>query len=104
MEILKNIASSLTDGFTNGAQEQAGGGVKGSNSIVQEVITVLVWIVGIASVIVIIYGGILFTTSAGDSGKVKKGKDAILYGIVGLIIAILAYVIVGFIFQNIGIK
>ncbi|MBQ1344578.1 hypothetical protein IIY59_02530 [Candidatus Saccharibacteria bacterium] len=103
MNTLKELASALKDGF-DGAQEQGGGGVKGSDTLVKDVITTLVWIVGIASVIVIIYGGILFTTSAGDSGKVKKGKDAILYGIVGLLIAILAYVIVGFVFQNIGVK
>ena len=103
MNSLMKIASALNDGF-NGAQEQSGGGVKGSDALVKDVITILVWIVGIASVIVIIYGGILFTTSAGDSGKVKKGKDAILYGIVGLLIAILAYVIVGFVFQNIGVR
>jgi len=103
MNTLKELASALEEGF-DGAQTQGGGGVKSSDTLVKDVITKLVWIVGIASVIVIIYGGILFTTSAGDSGKVKKGKDAILYGIVGLVIAILAYVIVGFIFENIGIK
>ena len=45
----------------------------------------------------IIYGGIIYTTSGGDPGKVKKGKDTIIYGIVGLIIAILAFVIVNFV-------
>ena len=40
---------------------------------------------------------IIYTTSGGDPGKVKKGKDTIIYGIVGLIIAILAFVIVNFV-------
>ena len=45
----------------------------------------------------IIYGGVLYTTSAGDPGKVKKAKDTILYGIIGLVIAVLAFAIVNFI-------
>ena len=45
----------------------------------------------------IIYGGIQYTTSAGDSGKVTNAKNTILYAIVGLIVSILAYAIVNFV-------
>ena len=67
------------------------------NNVVQTIITILIWLVGVLAVIMIIYGGIIYTTSGGDPGKVKKGKDTIIYGIVGLIIAILAFVIVNFV-------
>jgi hypothetical protein len=67
------------------------------NTIVRTIINVIVYIVGLLAVIMIIYGGILYTTSAGDPGKVKKAKDTILYGIVGLVIAVLAFAIVNFI-------
>jgi hypothetical protein len=45
----------------------------------------------------IIYGGIRYTTSAGDSSHVKAAKDTILYAVVGLVVAILAYAIVNFV-------
>ena len=45
----------------------------------------------------IILGGISYATSQGDPGKVKKGKDTILYGIIGLVVALLAYAIVNFV-------
>lgn len=49
----------------------------------------------------IIIGGFNFMTSAGDPGKVKKGKDTILYGIIGLVVALLAFAIVNFVLNGI---
>jgi hypothetical protein len=49
------------------------------------------------AVIMIIIGGVNYATSQGDAAKVKKGKDTILYGIIGLVIAILAFAIVSFV-------
>lgn len=65
-----------------------------------QVTTILSWIVGllgIVAVVVIIMGGVSYMTSAGDAGKVKKAKDTILYGIIGLIVAALAFAIVNFV-------
>ena len=47
--------------------------------------------------VVIIYGGFMYTTSAGDSNKVTKAKNAIMYGIIGLVVAMLAFAIVNFV-------
>ncbi len=54
-------------------------------------------IVGIIAVIVIVIGGINYMMSQGDPGKVKKAKDTILYGIIGLIVSLLAFAIVQFV-------
>ena len=54
----------------------------------------------VIAVIVIILGGVQYTTSAGDSGRVKKAKDTIMYGIIGLVIALLAYSIVNFVLTS----
>ena len=66
------------------------------------VVNVIIAIVGFLAVIMIIIGGITYTTSAGDAGKVKKAKDTIMYGIIGLIVAILAFAIVNFVLKNLG--
>ena len=66
--------------------------------------TVLNWIfgiIGIVAVIMIILGGFSLMTSSGDPGKVKKGKDTILYGIIGLVVALLAFAIVNFVLVNV---
>ncbi|MBQ9020122.1 hypothetical protein IJ096_02265 [Candidatus Saccharibacteria bacterium] len=66
------------------------------------IVGILVAIVGIIAVIVIIYGGVQILISQGDSGKVQTGKMAITYGVIGLVIAGLAEVVVQFILSSIG--
>lgn len=65
--------------------------------IITIVINVLLFIVGIISVIMIIIGGIMYSTSAGDAGAVTKAKNTILYAVVGLVIAFLAFAIVNWV-------
>ena len=65
------------------------------------IINVIVSIVGIISVAVIVIGGITFATSQGDTAKTTKAKNTILYGIVGLIIALLAFAIVNFVLKSV---
>lgn len=67
---------------------------------VNTIINVIIGVIGFVAVVVIILGGVQYTTSAGDPGKVKKAKDTILYGIVGLVIALLAYAIVNFVLSS----
>lgn len=58
---------------------------------------ILLFAIGAVAVIMIIVGGIRYVTSAGDSSKIKAAKDTIMYSVVGLVIAILAYAIVNFV-------
>ena len=67
------------------------------NNMVKVIINTIIFVVGMVAVIMVILGGVSYATSQGDTTKVKKGKDTILYGIIGLVIAILAYAIVNFI-------
>lgn len=64
---------------------------------VDTIFAVVFGILGIVAVAVIIIGGVSFITSQGDAAKVTKGKNTILYGVIGLIIALLAFVIVNFV-------
>ena len=65
------------------------------------IINAVIGVLGIVAVVVIIIGGINYMTSSGDSGKVKKAKDTILYGVIGLVICVLAFAIVNFVISNI---
>ena len=67
------------------------------NGIIKTIINTLIFIIGMVAVIMIILGGISYATSQGDPAKVKKGKDTILYGIIGVIVALLAFAIVNFV-------
>ncbi len=62
----------------------------------QVIIDVVLGLIGLLAVIVIIIGGVTFVTSQGDAAKVTKGKNTILYGVIGLVVALLAFAIVNF--------
>ena len=64
---------------------------------IKNILGVVFIVVGIIAVIVLVIGGINYMMSQGDPGKVKKAKDTILYGIVGLVVSLLAFAIVQFV-------
>lgn len=65
------------------------------------ILNAIILAIGVVTVIFVIVGGINYMTSTGDPGKVKKAKDTILYGLIGLIICALSFVIVNFVIANI---
>ena len=68
---------------------------------IKTIINAVIGVLGIVCVIVIIIGGINYMTSSGDAGKVKKANDTILYGVIGLVVCVLAFAIVNFVINNI---
>jgi uncharacterized membrane protein len=97
LSTVKASALSVDDGINH-----AGGGGQSDKSvtdIVGIVVQTAMYAVGIISVIIIVFAGIMYATSAGDEAKVKKAKHAIIGGLVGLAIAILAWTITNFVFS-----
>lgn len=50
-------------------------------------------LVGGVALLFIIYGGFVLLTSSGDPTKVRIGKEYITYAVVGLVMAILTFII-----------
>lgn len=69
-------------------------------TIVKNITNVAVGVIGVVAVIMIIIGGYQYATSVGDAGKVKNAKNTIMYGIIGMVIAFLAYAIVNFVIDG----
>ncbi|NCU30606.1 hypothetical protein EOL73_02280 [Candidatus Saccharibacteria bacterium] len=74
----------------------ASNGVELTDAITK-IIQVILFIVGVLAVVMIIYGGTQYLLSAGDTAKIEKAKNTLIYSIVGLVVAILAYAIVAFV-------
>lgn len=66
-------------------------------NVIEIVTNVLLFIIGAVAVIMIIIGGFRYVTSNGDSSQLTAAKNTILYSVVGLIVALLAFAIVRFI-------
>ena len=75
------------------------GGVK-VKSTVGSIVNWLLFAIGAIAVIMIVWGGIKFATSAGDSNKVTAAKNTILYAVIGLAVAVLAFAIVNFVVSH----
>jgi uncharacterized membrane protein len=76
------------DEIQKGVNASGGTGQATLGSRIQTLVNVLLFIV---------IGGIRYATSNGDSGSIKTAKDTILYAVIGLIAAIMAYAIVNFV-------
>ena len=71
-----------------------------AGDVFKNVVNILLFIIGAVSVIMLIYGGIRYTTSGGNANSVTAAKNTIMYSIVGLIIAILAFAVVNFVVKQ----
>ncbi len=72
----------------------------GSTGVFRTITNVLLFVLGAISVIMIIIGGLRYVISGGNSTAVTEAKNTILYAIVGVIIALLAYAIINFVLTS----
>jgi hypothetical protein len=70
--------------------------------VVGAVINILSVMAGVIAVIMILVAGFRYITSGGDSGKVSSAKGALIYAVVGLIVAAMAQAIVRFVLDKIS--
>lgn len=68
-----------------------------ASKLINDLINILLFIVGALAVIMIIVSGILYVTSSGDAGKVARAKNTLMYSIVGLVVAFIAFAIVNWV-------
>lgn len=66
-------------------------------NIIKNVINLLFFVIGMIAVIMIVIGGIRYATSGGDSSQIQAAKNTVLYAVVGLVVAIMAFAIVNFV-------
>lgn len=85
----------------NKSQSASNNSIYGPNGVVGKVVNILSIIIGVAAVIVIIIAGIQYMVSTGDPTKTNNAKNAILYAVVGLVIALLAQIIIRFVIVRI---
>ena len=96
-------ATSLEGGIAGGSDAAAGDTQQGTtlfgeeNSIFRTITNILLFLVGAISVIMLVIGGIRYVVSGGDQQAVTNAKNTILYAIVGIIVAFLAFAAVNFV-------
>ena len=66
------------------------------------IIQVLLGFLGILAVLLILWGGFIWMTAAGDDAKTDKAKKLIYSGIIGIVIIFSAYAIASFVISQIS--
>lgn len=97
-------AGALTGGIRGGIEAARGidmpTDLLGDGGIFETAVNLLLFLVGAIAVVMIIVGGFRYVISGGDSSAVTAAKNTILYAIIGLIIAALAYAIIDFVMNT----
>ncbi len=66
------------------------------------IINMMIAAIGIAAVIMLIVGGFNYVFSQGSKDKTTTAKDTILYAIIGIVVAVLAFAIVNYVLTGLG--
>lgn len=85
-----------------GRLAEATGGQGSLRSLVLTFLNFFLGFLGLIAVIMVIYGGILYVTAAGEQEKVDKGKKIIMYAVIGIVIILLAFAIVNTLLGGLG--
>ena len=94
-------ATSVQEGANAARAEGMPTELIGDNGVFSRITNTVLLIVGLISVIMLVYGGLRYILSGGDSKKVTDAKNTVLYAIIGLIISMLAYAIVHFVLNSV---
>ena len=69
-------------------------------NVARDIINTVIAIIGVVTVGVVVFAGQRYITSNGDPGKTKQAKDMLVWGLIGLGIAISAALIVNFVITS----
>lgn len=98
-------AGSTTAGSTTSGQSICGATTGDSfQNLMKNIINTMLVVLGMIAVVMIVIGGIRYTTSNGDAAQIKSAKDTIMYAVIGIVVAIMAYAIVNFVLASVGGK
>lgn len=98
----KAMALTVQEGAEAARAEGMPAELVGDGGIFTRITSIALYVIGAVSVIMLIWGGLRYILSGGDSKKITDAKNTVLYAIIGLIIAFLAYAIIRFVLNAIG--
>ena len=87
-DICEGLCTSESTGLPN---------VTADSNQVQQVLQIVFAVIGVVALIFVIIGGIQFITSQGDPQSATRGRQTVIYAVIGLVIALAAEALVIFV-------
>lgn len=100
LAVFPNVDGGVPAGVEAARGESQPGELFGDQGIFRRITNILLFLIGVLSVIMLIIGGLRYVLSGGNQQAVGAAKNTILYAIVGLIVAILSYAIINFVITS----
>lgn len=72
------------------------------NQFIVNIINGVTTVLGVVLIAMIVYGGAMYLTSAGNEDQVKTGKTTITYAIIGIVLVAAARIIAQFVIQTVA--
>ena len=95
-------ASSIQDGVNAAHGNGQPTELFGDSGVITSVTNIMLFLVGALAVIMIIWGGIRYAISGGNSSAVTAAKNTIMYALIGLVVAFLAFAAVNWVLESLG--
>jgi len=76
-------------------------GTTNINTFAARIISYILGLVGTISLLLFIYGGLIWMTSAGNAASVKKGRDILVWAVIGMAVVFTSYILVKFVIQGV---
>lgn len=70
------------------------GGQTGLRGLVLTIVNFFLTFLGLLAVVMVIYGGFLYVSSAGEEENVTKAKKILLYAVIGIILIVVSFALV----------
>jgi len=87
--------------YTSVGTTAAGDWIK---TILENVLNKVVWpVFFVLSIIMFVIAGAMFLTAAGDPGRITNARKALVYGVIGIVIAIIGFSAFGIIKNALGL-
>lgn len=78
---------------------QLSGGQTSLRGIILTVVNFFLTFLGLLTVVMVIYGGFLYVSSAGNEDNVGKAKKILLYSVIGIVIIVASFAFVNTVLQ-----
>lgn len=94
---------SFANGFIDASDNpslisNATGGEGDARTLLLRIVNFFLGFLGVVAVLMVVYGGVLYVTSAGNDDNVGKAKKIILYAIIGILIILSAFALINTVF------
>jgi len=89
-----NAQGFISQGDNPQAVSTATGGQGSFRQLALTIVNFFLTFLGLIAVVMIIYGGFLYVSAAGNQEKIESAKKIIMYAVIGIIVILLSFAIV----------